>query len=820
MLRIPQGSTDPEESETSRRPSIDIEASGGAVSVERSLRARAQRTADLFTRLQSLATAFAGATTTDDVADAVVGVGLGALEARSGALAVLDDEAQRLVIVRSAGYSDKLMGDWRSFAVADPLPLSDAVRNRDLVLLESRSERDRRYPIFAKTPTSNHAFASVPLIVEDRVLGGVAFSFDRERSFEAEERTFLMSLGQLTGQALERARLYESEHDARARAEAGAERLRFLAEAGDVLSSSLDYQETLQSVARLCVPWLADWCLINLVEPDGSVKTLAVEHADPAKVAWALELRDTYAPNDGDNAALRVIHSGEAELYPEVTDEAIQVGAQNEAHLKILRELGMTSVMVIPMRARGNVIGSITLVTTSESGRHYGQDDLDLGHELAHRAGMAVENARLFRNVEEGQGRAAFLAEVGAALTSSMDDRALLSSLADVTVEWFSDWCVIDLVQRDGSIERAVIASRDRKAAVLAERVDTLRRYPADESASRGVRRVIATGQWELLEGIEDSWLEREADGRTDYLQLLRSLSLRSTLCVPLHAGEKVLGAITFVTTKDGRAFGSADLTTAQEVASRAATAVEHARLFREHMHISRTLQASLLPPHLPEIPGVDVAARYHAAGEGYEVGGDFYDLFETARNDWAIVLGDVCGKGADAAATTALARHTLRAAAMQSRKPHNVLSTLNEAMLRADQLFCTAVYARLRAVPDGARITIACGGHPLPLLIRADGTMSTIGSPGTLLGCFPEPTLRQATGSLRGGDAVVLYTDGVTEARNGAAVFGDSGLRAAVVRSVGKSAEEMAREIEQAALDFQGGDARDDIAVVVLKVV
>lgn len=841
MLKIPQGSSEPGRDGPTR---LEQAAAGVVlqqqrapvddISIERSSGEREQMLSTLLSRVQKLASAFAAATTSDEVGDAVVGVGLEALGARSGALALLSDDGTRLEIVRSAGYREELMGEWRSFALADPVPMSDSVRNRELILLESRADRDLNYPIFAGSPTPNNAFACVPLVVEERVLGGLAFSFSEERPFEEMERSFLLSIGQLTAQALERARLYESELDARARAETGAEQLRFLAEASDVLASSLEYEETLQSVARLCVPWLADWCVINLLQADGSVKTLAVEHKDPAKVAWALELQDRYAPEDGsDNGTMRVIRSGNAEIYPEVTDEAIQAGAQDEEHERILRELGMTSVMIVPMRARTDVIGAITLVSTHESGRHYGDDDLNLAHELSHRAALAVENARLYRDVREAEGdlrrqgaqleeeqrRSEFLAAAGAALTSSMDDKTLLSELADEAVRWFAEWCVIDLIQRDGSIERAVIASRDREKAAMAQSLDVLRRYPSDETASQGVRRVINTGQAEILDGVEDSWLEREAGGRHEYLELLRSLSIRSSMSVPLLAGGKVLGAITFVTTKDGRSFEQADLALAQEVAARTATAVEHARLFREHMHISRTLQASLLPPHLPEIPGIDVAARYHAAGQGYEVGGDFYDLFETARNDWAIVLGDVCGKGADAAATTALARHTLRAAAMQSRKPASVLSTLNEAMLRADQLFCTAVYARLRMEPEGARITIACGGHPLPLLVRADGTTASIGSPGTLLGCFPEPALRQSTDTLRSGDALVLYTDGVTEARKGAAVFGDAGFRAAVARAIGRSADAMAREIEEAVLDFQGGDARDDVAVVVLKV-
>jgi len=458
--------------------------------------------------------------------------------------------------------------------------------------------------------------------------------------------------------------------------------------------------------------------------------------------------------------------------------------------------------------------------------RTFTDDERSFLLALGQLTAQALERARLYEAEHEALARAEaaaerlrFLARASEVLTSSMDHRLLLERLADAATEWFADWCVIDVVRRDRSIERTVINGRDRQKAALVAEVDTLHRYPSDPAASLGVRRVIETGQWDMREQIQDAWLEQEARGQEDYLAMLRSLDLRSMLCVPLRAGRRILGALTFVTTGEGRSFGPIDLALAQELAFRASSALEHARLFEERTHISRTLQQSLLPPHLPEIPGADVAARYHAAGEGYEVGGDFYDVFKTARGDWAIALGDVCGKGADAAATTALARHTLRAAAMQTRKPHRVLGLLNDAILLAEQPFCTVAYARFQSRESGARLTVACGGHPLPFVIRANGTITTFGQPGTLIGAFEEHKVYEESLDLRAGDAVVLYTDGVTEARNGSAVLGESGLRAALVRSAGGSADEIADAIQQTALDFQDGDAHDDIAIVVVKI-
>src|SRR5205085_470927 len=290
MLKTPDQPANPKtleenESNLTVRPSGTLESE---LSVERSLRERAQRTAGLLWRLQSLTAAFAGAKTTDEIADAVVTTGLAAMDAESGALALLDDDGTTLRIVRAAGYKSDVATNWETFAVSDDLPLSEAVRTRELVLLQSQEERDERYPKLATETTANNSFACVPLIVEQRVVGGLTYSFGDQRPFTDDERSFLLALGQLTAQALERARLYEAEHNALARAEVGAASLRFLTQTSDVLASSLDYEQTLQSVARSCVPKLADWCVVDLLDDDGIVTTLAVEHVDPKKVEWAL----------------------------------------------------------------------------------------------------------------------------------------------------------------------------------------------------------------------------------------------------------------------------------------------------------------------------------------------------------------------------------------------------------------------------------------------------------------------------------------------------------------------------------------------------
>jgi serine phosphatase RsbU (regulator of sigma subunit)/anti-sigma regulatory factor (Ser/Thr protein kinase) len=253
-----------------------------------------------------------------------------------------------------------------------------------------------------------------------------------------------------------------------------------------------------------------------------------------------------------------------------------------------------------------------------------------------------------------------------------------------------------------------------------------------------------------------------------------------------------------------------------------AAVTTERRRVEDTVEYIADTLQESLLPAHLPEIPGLQVAADFRPAGEPHLVGGDFYDLFQGDDGSWAVVVGDVCGKGASAAAVTGLARYTLRAAAMRETRPSRVLGLLNDAMLRqrSPTEFCTVAFARLE--PNGAqgvRATVSNGGHPLPLVLRSDGTVEAVGSYGTLLGVVRDPKLSDATVELRPGDALVLYTDGLTDAYAPERTVGQAELASALAACAGRSAPEITREVTRTLLGGSEREPRDDVALLVLRI-
>jgi PAS domain S-box-containing protein len=427
-----------------------------------------------------------------------------------------------------------------------------------------------------------------------------------------------------------------------------------------------------------------------------------------------------------------------------------------------------------------------------------------------------------------------FLAEVGATLSSSLDYRATLASVARLAVPRLADWCAVDIVEEDGTLERLAVEHEDLQKVQLAHELQE--RYPPDPETPQGLLRVLRSGQSEFYPDITDEMMVAAARD-AEHLRLMRELGFVSLIFVPLVARGRTLGVITLVSAESGRRYKEADLELAEELARHAALAVDNARLYKGRVQVARTLQEGLLPSRLPEVPGVEVGLRYVSAGE-VDVGGDFYDLFNTRMADqngssepsssWGIVIGDVSGKGAEAAAMLAFARYTLRTLATRESCPSTILSSLNEAMLHqrrecGDHKFCTVAYVRLETEGNkaqGARFTVSRGGHPPPFLLRTDGSIYKVGEPGRVIGVFEDVKLTEQEASLAPGEALILYTDGVVEARSPDGLFfGEERLKAILHSSVALDASTIASRIEDAVLNFQEQDPRDDVAVLVLRV-
>jgi len=292
---------------------------------------------------------------------------------------------------------------------------------------------------------------------------------------------------------------------------------------------------------------------------------------------------------------------------------------------------------------------------------------------------------------------------------------------------------------------------------------------------------------------------------------------------VPLQARGERFGALTLVTAESGRTLDEHDQAFAEDFATHAALAVSNARLFAAQQDIADTLQQSLLPLQLPEIPGMQFATCYRAGGPGMRVGGDFFDVWQIGdEGSFGLAIGDVAGKGAAAAALTALARHTARTASLTlpSHRPDEVLREVNNAIIRRAGAgrFCTLATAHAAPSREGFEFTIACGGHPPPFIVRADGALETYGTTGTLLGVVRKIDTPQRETTLRPGDFLFAWTDGLVEHRRHGELFGEERLVRLLQDHYRRTPDELATAIERAVVEFSDHEPDDDIAILIAK--
>jgi serine phosphatase RsbU (regulator of sigma subunit) len=328
---------------------------------------------------------------------------------------------------------------------------------------------------------------------------------------------------------------------------------------------------------------------------------------------------------------------------------------------------------------------------------------------------------------------------------------------------------------------------------------------------------VIRTGRAELYPDIPDRMLEAAAADE-EHLMLLRETGFRSALVVPLRARGRIFGVLTLVNAESLRRFDAGDLGFAEQLASRAAIAVDNARLATARREIAETLQRSLLPDAVPSIPGWEVATMYRpaSASDEVEVGGDFYDFFETPEG-WIVLLGDVTGRGVEAAAMTSLVRHGARFLAKQESSPAVILARLDEALREQRGLsLCSALCLRL----EGDQFVMSSAGHPPPMLVRDDGRVKEIGGSGPLLGGWEGSAWEERIVPVGSAETLLMYTDGVTDTRGESERFGAVRLRRLLAEHAGASPEELLGELGIALDRFQAEGHSDDTGAVALRAV
>jgi serine phosphatase RsbU (regulator of sigma subunit)/anti-sigma regulatory factor (Ser/Thr protein kinase) len=405
------------------------------------------------------------------------------------------------------------------------------------------------------------------------------------------------------------------------------------------------------------------------------------------------------------------------------------------------------------------------------------------------------------------------LAEAGRVLVSSLDYEDTLHQVALLAVPELADWCGVDLPGRTGFVEPVAVAHVDPDRVAVARQLRE--RYPMRLADPDGMAAVMRGDlpYFRVDETPDDALVAYAIDD--EHLALLRAVGFNAIMIVPIAGRSETLGTLTFVSAH-ARRFDDDDLELALEIGRRAGVAVENARLYAERADIAHTLQVALVPDPVPLAPGWDVATLYRPAGQATEAGGDFYDMLRT-DDGWLVVMGDVAGKGAQAASLTALARYTLRTAAILTGDPGAALAALNAGLMRRDDVaYCTAALVALVEGEDGsgARARVFSAGHPLPVLVQ-QGAARPLGRSGPLLGALESADWPAEEVVLAPGDRLVLYTDGVTDARGADDRFGDARLLALLSSVNGAPPAELIRRVDGALRRFETGPQRDDTALL-----
>jgi PAS domain S-box-containing protein len=382
------------------------------------------------------------------------------------------------------------------------------------------------------------------------------------------------------------------------------------------------------------------------------------------------------------------------------------------------------------------------------------------------------------------------LAKSAEAIASAGDFSAALDALAKAVVPELADWCAVSVPNDEGTIERLATSAPDSDMLDLEERL----------RAGLQVRPGLTLSMADVLRASKPVTAELPAEPLPGWV-----------LLKPIRAVGVAIGILTLVNRSGRRAFSSEEIRLARAVADRAGVAVLNAKLASERAKIAETLQRELLPPLLPDIEGWSMAAMYRPAGEQNRAGGDFYDVFE-GPDGWVVMLGDVEGHGPEAAALTARARYTIRTAAMINGDIEAAFRILNRQLRSRERpRLCSVLCVTFGSEPEA---TVVSAGHPLPLQV-SHGTVREVGSPGSLLGAFEEPQWSPVPVSIERGEELVMYTDGVVEARRDDERFGRERL-GSLIRRIGDPAATVQRIGE--AIDEFGELVNDDAAMVVLR--
>ncbi|MCF3171947.1 SpoIIE family protein phosphatase [Streptomyces sioyaensis] len=480
-----------------------------------------------------------------------------------------------------------------------------------------------------------------------------------------------------------------------------------------------------------------------------------------------------------------------------------------EDYRELAEQAGVAACWSTPiMGANGRLLGTFAMYHRTPKAPD--DKDVTLSSAFARIASLAIERHQAKEAGRAAQDREkearedlAFVLDASTAITREPHFTDCLQCLARLTVPTLAPLCTVHVLE-DGRTRQIAVAATTRSD-------EDLLAFPAvGDRVDEAVARVLASGRTETDQSGAAQGARAGIPGTTGYV------------CVPLATRGRTFGVLTLLAT--GRPLDGHIVALAEELASRAAVSADNAHQFSDRVQLARELQAGLLPPELPRIPGLELAASYHPAGEGLDVGGDFYDVFPLPGDRWAVMIGDVCGRGASAATTTGMVRHTARAAARLLDDPAAVVRAINDALtgssVSADH-FVSLVYGELLPGTSPLTLELLRAGHVPPLVRRTDGTVEQLAQSGLLLGVGPEFDGSPCRVALHPGDSLVLVTDGITEARSPDGDFFDEHrLTDALLSSGSSCAAGLIAAVNAAVTAFAGPSTPDDQAALVLTAV
>jgi PAS domain S-box-containing protein len=753
--------------------------------------------------------------------------------------AEIDEDTAVLTVLRDFIQGDgveSIMGTYPLYSFGPPIV--ESLRAGNLTTSEDTEIDPRLGPEYRATfrALNFRSFLCVPLHKEGKWVAILVLHSATPRVWTREEAELLTNVAEQTWLAVENARLYRAMQDeveerraaerlvteAYALERERAEREALLSNASRVLSASLDYQETLTTIARLIVPRFADWCGVDLLDEAGALQRVAVEHVDPDKAAWGWELHRRYPTRrDAPRGIPAVLRTGKSDFIPQITDEMITAGAQDDEHLRLLREIGFLSAMVVPLIAGGTISGALTFVSTQESGRFFNEEDLRLAEELGRRAALAIENARLFRETRLRAEREHLLNEISHAIRD-----------ADLSPDEIQARATA-LLGKALSLDRCYFALYDSARAVIRIGQDWYRDHLPSMTGEHPLPTIAENSpeiRGEVLAIREQTAIYQDLYA-TPYCAETRSLleawGLRALIGVVVKgAGGAPVASLHAAMADAPRSWTEGEIALVESVATLVRTEVESARLQQRERNIAQQLQDALQLPSPPELPGLSLAGFYKPALEEAGVGGDFWDVYPLKEELSVLCCGDLSGKGLAAASQVATVRNMVRLALYSGGSGKGLaaaITGLNRILVEHDLL--TGFATLFIGVYDHAERTftyVNCGQEPGLVWRAAAEQIEELAPTGPVLGGFGTGRFEQRTVTFYPGDVLALFTDGLTEVgpnrRELLEVEGVATLLQESVKDPGdqNNPTSIMRALIARVDGFARGGARDDVALLV----